>query len=217
MTSNKLNWCIVRLGEDLNWWVSEVSEDIHWDVDGLGILDPNQIECMVDLLAQLQAYGIRNDIVENAFFKFSIEKDLPKNTVKLVASDEELMSAKDKIFAMPNVVDEGDGPYIDFLDHITSIRVKILNANLDFQRPLEVEELEEAVRDERQAKYVEGKSCHAFDEIISILDYVPAGYTLDDDSSSQELDNELDLPEFDDCVEGDDLGAKIGDNRHWDE
>jgi hypothetical protein len=207
----------VRLGEDLNWWVSEVSDDIHWDVDGLGILDPNQIEYMVDLLAQVQSYGLRNDVVENAFFKFSIEKELPKNMVRLVASDEELMFTKDKIFAMPHTLDEGDGPYVDFIDHIISVRVKMLNANLDFQQPLEIEEVEEAIRDERQANYVEGKNCHAFDEIMSILDYVPVGYTLEGDSNRQDLDDELDLPEFDDGAEGDDLGARIGDDQRWDE
>jgi hypothetical protein len=217
MAYNKLSWCVVRLGEDLNWWVNEVSDDIRWDVDGLGMLDPNQVEYMVDLLAQVQAYGLRNDIVENAFFKFSIEKELPKGLVRLVASDEELMSTKDKIFAMPHTLDEGDGPYIDFIDHIIFVRVKMLNANLDFQQPLEIEEMEEVIRDERQANYVEGKNCHAFDEIMSILDYVPVGYTLDADSSGQDPDDELDLPEFNDAAEMDDLGARIGDDQHWDE
>jgi hypothetical protein len=213
MAASKLDWCIVRLGEDFNWWVSEVSDDVHWEVDGLGILDPNQVEYAVDLLVQMRAHGLRNDIVENAFFKFSIGKELPKNMVRLVASDEELMSTKDKIFAMPHTIDGSDGPYADFIDHIISARVKMLNANLDFQRPLEVEELEEAIRDEQQANHVSGKSSHVFDEIVSILDYVPEGYTLGDVSIGQDLDDDLDLPEFDDSVEGDDLG----DDQQWDE
>jgi hypothetical protein len=201
------------LGEDFNWWISEVSDNIHWEVDGLGILDPNQVEYAADLLAQMQAHGLRDDIVENAFFKFSIEKELPRNMVRLVASNEELMSTKDKIFAMPHTIDGNDGPYADFIDHIILARVKMLNANLDFQQPLGVEEVEEAIRDEQQANYVNGKVCHVFDEIVSILDYVPEGYVLGDDSNSQDLDDDLDLCEFDDGVEGDDLDT----DQQWDE
>lgn len=196
MASDKLNWCIVRLGEDYNWWVNEVSDDIHWTADGLGILDPNQVEHIVDLLVQMKMYGLRTDIVESAFLKFSIEKELPKNMVRLVISDDELMSTKEKLFALPNIIDESDGPYIDFLDHIIAVRVKMLNANLDFQEPLKIEEIEDSIRDERQKGYISGQNIHVFDEIVSILDYVPLGYALDDE---EKISNEdLNLPNIDD-------------------
>ncbi|MDR1255948.1 MAG: hypothetical protein LBJ94_03450 [Puniceicoccales bacterium] len=211
MTANKLNWCIVRLGEDFNWWVSEVSDDIHWEAEGLGILDPNQVEYMVDLLVQMQAYGLRNDVVEDAFFKFSIEKELPKSMIRLVASSEELMFSKEKIFAMPNAIDDNEGPYVDFIDHIIAIRVKMLNANLNFKQPFEIEELEEAIRDEQQADYVSGKGHHVFEEIVSILDYVPLGYSLDDDATEQDLEAEVDLPDFEDELESEDSRVKEWD------
>ncbi|MDR3273838.1 MAG: hypothetical protein LBS87_00685 [Puniceicoccales bacterium] len=187
-------------------------------MDGLGILDPNQVGYMLDLLVQMQSYGLRNNTVEDAFFKFSIEKELPKSMVRLVASDEELMSPKDKIFAMPNLIDESDGPYVDFIDHIISVRVKMLNANLDFQQPLEIEELEESIRSEQQTNYASGKSCHAFDEIMSILDYVPEGYSLDADLNEQDLGEEDNLPDFGGAdIEDDDAEVKIGNDQSWDE
>lgn len=46
-----------------------MNDDIHWEADGFGILDPNQVEYMVDLLIQIKTYGLQEDIVENAFFK----------------------------------------------------------------------------------------------------------------------------------------------------
>lgn len=52
------------------------------------------------------------------FLKYLIDKELPKNTVRLTFYNEELMSTKKKIFALSNVVDESDGIYIDFLNYI---------------------------------------------------------------------------------------------------
>ncbi len=201
MASDKLNWCIVRFDENFNWWVQEVSDDIHWDADGLGILDPNQVEHMVDLLIQMRPYGLREDIVEGAFLKYTIEKELPKNMVRLISSNEGLMDMKEKIFALPNVIDESDGPYVDFLDHIISVRVKMLNASFDFRQQMSSEEIEEAIRDERQNGYISGKVMHAFDEIVSILDYVPLGYSLDVEDEEDEGKEDIDFPDFDDDLD----------------
>lgn len=214
MASDKLDWCIVRLGEDYNWWVHEVSDDIHWDADGIGILDPKQVERMVDLLVQMKPYGLREDIVEAAFLKYSIDKELPKNMVRLASCREDLLNAKDKIFAMPNIVDDIDGPYMDFLDHIISTRVKMLNANLDFQQPMEPDEIEEAIRDEQQSGYVSGKTVHAFEEIISILDYLPAGYSLDPEDEEQNKEDSEFSAIDDDLGEEDDVN--IG-HEEWEE
>lgn len=215
MASNKLNWCIVRLGEDYNWWVQEVSDDIHWEADGIGILDPNQVEHMVDSLIQMKPYGLRDELVEGAFLKYSIDKELPKNLVRLTANDEELMATKEKIFALPNVVDESDGPYLDFLEHIISVRVKMLNANIEFQQPMELDEIEEAIRDEQQSGYMSGKTVHAFDEIISILDYVPAGYSLDTDDEEKDED-EVEFPDIGEDLGEDDAAMNLT-NEQWEE
>ena len=48
--SPQLEWCVVRLGEDHNWWVDEVSDPVHWDVDGLSIIDPRQVDHIIELI-----------------------------------------------------------------------------------------------------------------------------------------------------------------------
>lgn len=216
MVLSKLNWCIAKLGDDYNWWVNEVSDDIHWDADGLGILDPNQVEHMVDLLIQMKPYGLRDDIIESAFLKYSIDKELPKNMVRLVSSSEDLMMTKEKIFALPNIIDESDGPYVDFLDHIIAVRVKMLNANLDFQRAMGPEEIEEAIREEQQSEFVSGKSMHVFNEIVSILDYVPLGYSLESDDECEETEDDIDLSDFNDETK-DDPSVENIEEENWEE
>jgi hypothetical protein len=47
---------------------------------------------MVDCFVQMQACGLRNNSVEDAISKFSIETALPKSMIRLVAGNEELMS-----------------------------------------------------------------------------------------------------------------------------
>ena len=66
----KLNWCIVRIGNDFNWWVKEISDPIHWDLDSLSILDPKQVSYILDLTNSLQEYGLNADLVDRAFFRF---------------------------------------------------------------------------------------------------------------------------------------------------
>ena len=51
----QLEWCIVRLGDDHNWWVDEVSDPVHWDVDGLSIIDPRQVDHLIELIEPLRS------------------------------------------------------------------------------------------------------------------------------------------------------------------
>ena len=83
-TSPKLEWCIVRLGEDINWWVDEISDDVHWDVDGLSIIDPRQISHFMDQIDPLRDYDMQKDIVESAFYRFKIDKKLDDNRIRLI-------------------------------------------------------------------------------------------------------------------------------------
>ena len=53
----QLEWCIVRLGDDHNWWVEEVSDPVRWDVDGLSIIDPRQVQHIIELVDPLRDYG----------------------------------------------------------------------------------------------------------------------------------------------------------------
>src|SRR5271154_1088118 len=131
--SPKLEWCVVRLGDDLNWWVSEISDSVHWDVDGLSIIDPRQHTHILDLLDPLREYGFQADIFEAAFIPFAVKESLPDNKVKLIRAHESLLESEEKLFALPDQVDEEKGPYADFLDHVTKLRVKFLNDAIDFE------------------------------------------------------------------------------------
>ncbi len=192
----KLIWCIARLGKDLNWWVEEISDDIHWDVDGLGIIDPRQISHIVDLLEPLQEYNLDPQVFENAFFGFAIDKEVEGSRVRLVRSPSSFIDADEPTFALPDVIDEEKGPYADFIDHITRLRVRMLNDLIDFSQNLTVEELEEEIREQQNSDLLEGRATHFFNEITSILEYVPEGYEL-------EVDEDIKTPSEEDAVEED--------------
>jgi hypothetical protein len=180
-TSPKLEWCIVRLGEDMNWWVDEISDDIHWDVDGLSIIDPRQMSHIMDQIDPLRDYDMQQDVVESAFYRFKVDKTLDNNRIRLVRTSESLFDSDEMLFALPDVIDEEKGPYADFLDHAAHLRVKLLNDCIKFERKLTVEELEEEIREEQNQAFMEGRATHVFSEVSAIIEYVPAGYELEAD------------------------------------
>jgi len=205
--SPKLEWCIVRLGDDMNWWVAEISDSVRWDVDGLSIIDPRQLAHILDLLDPLREYGFQADIFETAFIPFIIKETLPGNKVKLVRAHESLLESEEKLFALPDQVDEEKGPYADLLDHVTKLRVKFLNDALDFDKHLTVDDLEEEIREDHHNAFLEGRALHAFQEIIDILEYVPAGFEVDEEAEETldpaakkkgEEDAAEDIPEVED-------------------
>ena len=177
--SLNLDWCIIRLGDDLNWWVEEISDDIHWDVDGLSVIDPRQITHIVDLCTPFQQYGFGTDVINRAFYTFHIEKELSSKRVRLVQVNESIVDCDDQHFALPDIMDEEKGPYADFLDQITMMRVKMLNDMIEFAENLTIEELEEEIRERQNMDYIKGRAVHCFNELTVILEYVPAGYELD--------------------------------------
>jgi hypothetical protein len=183
--SPKLEWCVVRLGDDLNWWVQEISDSVHWDVDGLSIIDPRQVAHILDLLDPLRDYGFQPDLFEAAFFAFAIKESLPDNRVRLVRVKESLIESDDKLFALPDQVDEEKGPYADFLDHITKLRVKFLNEAIEFEQRLTVHDLEEEIREDHHNAFMEGRAIHAFQEISEILEYIPEGYEVDEEAAEE--------------------------------
>ena len=98
-STNLIEWCTVRIGEDLNWWVTEVSDDVHWDVDGLSIIDPRQISHMIDLVEPLREYSFDQDTMDRAFIPFKISKDLgAKSKVVTVACDTGLKYLSEGLF-----------------------------------------------------------------------------------------------------------------------
>ena len=192
-----MDWCLARLGEDMNWWVTEVSDPIHWDVDGLGVIDPKQMSYILEQCDALREYGFDPDIVDDAFASLKIDKIEQKDHVRLVHTSESLLDDDNRHFALPDIIDEEKGPYADFLDQITRFRVKMLNDLIEFDQNLTVEELEDEIRERQNQEYMEGKAVHPFVEVISILEYVPEGYELDEDEPSKRDEEEIDdIPEF---------------------
>lgn len=204
------DWCIVHLGEDYNWWVTETAEKIHFDPEFNGILDPKQIEKMADLLSQLREYGLKSELLNNAFALFTIDKELPKQSFRLRLTSDDIFNPKEPIFCLPVLLGDQDGPYMDFLDHITALRVKLLNASFDFQQPIDIDEIEDVLHADQQERFISGVKVHPFDEILSVLEFVPLGYNLDneiDDEEKNSDEDDLNLSDFndevDDSFEGD--------------
>ncbi|MDR1413599.1 MAG: hypothetical protein LBI56_01515 [Puniceicoccales bacterium] len=213
-SENRGNWCTVCLGDDFNWWIHEMGDDGYYDSEMNGAIDPKQVERMVDLLAPLKQYGLNDEVVNNAFVTYAIEKEIPKEMLRIRESKEDIFNARDHIFCLPNITGEHEGPFMDFLDHITALRVKLLNASFDFKQPLNVEEIEDLLHAERQERYVSGVKVHVFDEIASVLDYIPLGYSLEESEIEDKPVSEdtLDLEEFDDQI---DESLDIVDEKNW--
>ncbi|WP_221774610.1 hypothetical protein [Pelagicoccus albus] len=211
----QLEWCTVRLGEDTNWWVMEVSDDVHWDVDGLSIVDPRQISHILDLMEPLQEYKLDQDLFDSAFIPFRIQRNLGDGLIRLTRSQESFADAEEPLFGLPNVIDDENSPYADFINHITKVRVNMLNDLIDFEQKLTIDEVEDDIREEENNNFIEGKAVHLFHEVTNILDYVPAGWELDDDDSdkSEEEDFE-DLPEIE---EEDTSQISKDESLKWDE
>ena len=202
----------------MNWWVTEISDPIHWDVDGLGIIDPRQFQHILDLLESLTDYGLQTEIVEEAFYPFAIDKIDKDKTVRLKRIHDSILESDEQLFALPNVLDEEKGPYADLLDHVTKLRVKMLNDLIDFSQQLTVEELEDEIREAQNSDFIEGRASHFFPELTSILEYVPEGFELDEDedggpkSEDEALEKDLAGVETDtdEVIEAD-------DTMKWDE
>ena len=216
-SSATLDWCIVRLGDDHNWWVGEVSDPVRWDVDGLSIIDPRQVAHLIELVEPLRDYGFDQDVFESAFILFRIEKDLGGGKVRLKRVKESLFDSEDKLFALSDILDEENGPYADLLDHLTRCRVKMLNDLFNFESKLTVDEVEDEIREDQNTNFIEGKAVHTFEELTTILDYVPAGYDTDNEEAEKPTDAEDeddDLPELDAAEEE---KLKNDESLKWDE
>lgn len=210
-----MQWVKVRFGEDLNWWVAETSDPIHWDVDGLGIIDPRQAGNLTDSLDSLREYGFDPEIFESAFFAFRIHSKAENNTIELRRVQESFLELEEELFLLPDTLDEEKSPYADFLDQITRYRVKLLNDLIDFTEKLEVDDIEETIREEQNKDYMEGKAIHFYHEVSAILDFVPAGYELEIDGDEEEEDDDIDIdiPDFEEESET----IEEDETMKWDE
>jgi hypothetical protein len=212
--TSTLEWCIVRLGEDHNWWVAETSDPVRWDVDGLSVVDPRQVSHLIELVDPLRDYGFDQDHFDAAFIPFRIEKDLGGGKVRLKRMKESFFDSDEKLFALPDTLDEENGPYADLLDHLTRCRVKMLNDLFEFESKLSVDEVEEEIREEQNTHFIEGRAVHAFEELTAILDYMPAGHESDEEHPAKEVEVDEDLPEVDAAEEE---KLKNDESLKWDE
>ncbi|HRE81329.1 MAG TPA: hypothetical protein PLN52_09795, partial [Opitutaceae bacterium] len=130
---------------------------------------------------------------------------------------ESVFESEEKLFALPDIVDEENGPYADLLDHLTRCRVKMLNDLFDFEQKLTVDEVEDEIREDQNAEFMEGKAIHSFEELCAVLDYAPAGWDTEEEGeekASVEEGDDADLPEIDE----EDEKALEGDaSLKWDE
>jgi len=215
--TSTLDWSIVRLGDDHNWWVAETSDPVRWDVDGLSIIDPRQLQHLIELVDPLRDYGFDQDVFEAAFIPFRIEKDLGNGKVRLKRVKESLFDSEEKLFGLPDILDEENGPYADLLDHLTRCRVKMLNDLFNFESKLSVDEVEDEIREDQNTNFIQGKAVHTFEELSAILDYMPAGYDADEEAPAKGIEDEGDdddLPELD---EEEEEKLKNDESLKWDE
>jgi hypothetical protein len=210
-----LDWAIVRLGDDHNWWVDETSDPVRWDVDGLSIIDPRQLQHLIELVDPLRDYGFDQDNFEAAFIPFRIDKDLGNGRVRLKRMKESLFESDEKLFGLPDIIDEENGPYADLLDHLTRCRVKLLNDLFNFESKLSVDEVEDEIREDQNSAFIQGRAVHTFEELTAILDYMPAGYDTDEEAPVKVEDEGVDdLPELD---EEEEEKLKNDESLKWDE
>ena len=220
-SSVTLDWCIVRLGEDHNWWVDEVSDPVRWDTDGLSIIDPRQVSYLIELCEPLRDYGFDQDSFDAAFIPFRIDNEVSDGRVRVKRVKDSLSESDEKLFALADIIDDENGPYADLLDHLTRCRVKLLNDIFEFESKLTIDEVEEEIREDQNASFIEGKAIHSFEELTAILDYVPAGWESEDDDEGRSSDDEdlediedEDLPDVD---EEDEKSLKGDSSLKWDE
>jgi hypothetical protein len=198
-TGPSLDWCVVRLGKDENWWVESISDKENWDVEDLGIIDPKQFLHINELIDSMTEFGLDAQLVDEAFFTFEIAEEVKGGMIKLVRVRDSLLKAEDMLFALPDVLDEEKGPYADFLNHISSVRVSMLNELIEFTEPYTQEEMEEVLAEKENNDFLEAKRSHFSEELLSILEFVPEGFAIDSDleedgdSSSKKEEDYSDL------------------------
>ncbi|MCX6939948.1 MAG: hypothetical protein NTX09_04280, partial [Verrucomicrobia bacterium] len=136
--------------------------------------------------------------------------------VRLKRVKDSLFDSEEKLFVLADVLDEENGPYADLLDHLTRCRVKLLNDLFAFEAKLSVDEVEDELREEQNSHFIQGKAVHTFEELTSILDYMPAGYDTDDEAPAKgaEDESDVDLP---DLEEAEEEKLKNDESLKWDE
>ena len=182
----------------------------------MSILDPKQVAYLLELTDDLKDYGFSPDILDRAFFRFKIDKKIGDNLVRLVRTEQSLIDCEEPLFALPDVIDEEKGPYVDFVEHITKLRAKLLNDSIEFTQNITAEEISDELAEKYRLEYFEGTSLHVYRELTDILEYVPEGFDLDREDKPAKNDDD----EYAD-IQTDDLDTKeeieADETMQWEE
>jgi len=95
--------------------------------------------------------------------------------------------------------------------------VKMLNDLFEFESKLTVDEVEDELREEQNSHFIEGKAVHTFEELTSILDFMPAGYETDEEQPAKNLDEEGEGDDLPDLDEAEEEKLKNDESLKWDE
>jgi hypothetical protein len=94
----------------------------------------------------------------------------------------------------------------------------MLNDLIDFSQNLTLDELEEEIRQLQGEDFLEGRAVHFFSELNTILEYVPAGYKLDEDDDEKPATEDEELEKNLADVETDhDEKIEEDETMKWDE
>jgi hypothetical protein len=172
-------WIIARLDDDFNWWLDRTSDESGTATHNRGLLDPRQVIQLIEALDTFRTYGYRRDQLANAFQLYCLESEIADGTIRLAPTNEDLFSSGE-LFALPNLGEDGDGPYFTLLDFVTQARVRQLNKTHHYARNCTDQDLTEELDAVDASRYFDADQIHVFDEITEILEWSPAEW---DDSS----------------------------------
>ena len=147
----------------------------------LGIIDPKQFLLISELLDSMMVYGLESQLVDEAFFTFAIQGRTQGRAGQTFTGEGFSSEGRGHAFCFAGRLDEEKGPYADFLNHVTQIRVSMLNELIEFAEPYTQEEMEEVLAEKQNNDFLEGQRSHFSDELFAILDFVPEGFAIDAD------------------------------------
>jgi hypothetical protein len=172
-TPNDPPWLVARLGDDLNWWIEQTGDDELSPTNDPGLLDPQQLTHLLEVLAEYQPVGYHQRHFNEAFQLFVVAAEIAEGSLRLAATDEDAFDGGE-FFARPRRGEDGEGPYAKFLDTIAGARIRLLNQTHRYAQPCTVDEMFGELDAIDTDRYLNAERMHVFDEINEILQWSPA-------------------------------------------
>ena len=162
---------VVRLDEDYNWWLEPTTENPRRD----SVLDPRQVAHLQEALVEYRPQGLPSEQFEAAFTFYTLEAELEEGQARL------RREKGHEMFALPQLGEDSDGPYFDFLDALAAARIQKLNATHQYVKPCTEDEMFAELEALDAERYFNDEVIHCFEQINEILEWKPAEW---DDSSA---------------------------------